>query len=230
MKLLSLFLLITLCGCNNKTSAGETGANQNTPLAYTLPAPKTDGNTSVEKALQNRRSQRNFQEKPLSKEQLSQLLWAACGITEPNRKLRTTPSAGATYPLEIYAVIGNVRGIEAGLYRYIPHGHRIERVIAADIRNALNQATIGQRMVNAAPLTIVYTAVFERTTGRYGARGEKYVWIEAGHSAQNVYLQAEALNLGTCAIGAFTDEKVSAVLRLPPDEKPLYLMPVGYFD
>jgi len=233
MKLLSFVLVILIFGCNTETAANRNtaaAANRNQPLTHILPAPQTDGNMSVEKALANRRSRRNFQDKPLTKEQLSQILWAAYGITEQNRGLRTTPSAGAIFPLEIYVAVGNVAGIEAGLYRYIPRGHKIVRTIDKDIRNELNEATIGRRMVNVAPITIIYTAIFENITRKYGGRGIQYAYMEAGHSAQNVYLQAEALGLGTCAIGAFGEDAVSAVLKTPREKTPIYLLPIGFFD
>jgi len=144
--------------------------------------------------------------------------------------LRTTPSAGASFPLEIYVVIGNVTGIEPGVYWYDSENHKIIRTIDRDVRAELRNAALGQAMLRDAPVTIVFTAVYERITARYGERGRlRYVYMEIGHSAQNVYLQAEALGLGTCAIAAFHDDRVSALLQLPADEAPLYLMPVGYF-
>jgi len=218
---------------DESTNIEQTGNEANSDR-YTLSAPSSEGLISVESALENRRSHRDFQNKALTEAQLSQLLWAAYGVTLPRSDaglrggLRTAPSAGALYPLEIYAVVGNVEGIEPGVYRYIPADHSIERVLAGDVRNELSDAALGQRMVSQAPATIFYSAVFERTTGRYGERGVIYVYIEVGHSAQNVYLQAEALGLGTCAIGAFTDNTVRQLLNLPNDEEPLYLMPVGY--
>ena len=240
MKLRALFLLgliAVLPGCSSKTSGGNNSALkklENSPLTYILPSPNIRGSVSVEEALNNRRSRRNYRNRELSAEQLSQILWAAYGITEPANQpslrggLRTSPSAGALYPLEIYAVVGNVNGIEAGVYKYDSREHRIVRTIGGDIRNELRAAALGQAMVGEAPVTIVYTAVFSRITGRYGQRGERYAWIEVGHSAQNIYLQAEALGLGTCAVGAFMDIRVSELLQFPAEEEPLYLMPVGY--
>jgi len=223
---------------SNETGATLTGAvltkTENSPLTYILPSPNTDGNMSVERALAGRRSHRRFQDRPISAEQLSQILWAAYGITSPNPHpslrggLRTAPSAGATFPLEIYAVVGNVLGIEPGVYRYISESHKIVRVIDRDVRRELAEAALGQRMVSEAPASVFFSAVFSRTTGVYGERGRRYVYMEIGHSAQNVYLQAEALGLGTCAIGAFTDGRVGQLLELPANEEPLYLMPIGY--
>jgi len=225
-KILGLSLLVFLIAfsvCNGKAPVKE-----EVPLAYALPAPKTDGNMSVEKALSNRRSHRNFQNKAISANQLSQILWAAYGNTSPSG-LRTAPSAGALYPLEIYAVVGNVEGIKPGVYKYISKEHKIVRTIDKDVRVELCDATAGQRMVRSAPASVVYSAVFNRTTGRYGDRGRGYVHMEIGHSSQNVYLQAEALQLGTCAVGAFVDSRVSQVLKLPANEEPLYIMPIGYY-
>jgi len=205
-------------------------------VVYILPMAKTDGDMSVERALANRRSRRNFQDEAITVEQLSQILWAAYGITLPRPDvpnlrggLRTTPSAGATFPLEIYVVIGNVEGIEPGVYRYISEEHKIVRVVDGDVRAALSDAALGQRSVRDAPATVVHAGVFERITGIYGERGIMYTHIEVGHSAQNVYLQAEALGLGTVAVGAFTDSQVAEILNLPENEEPLYLMPIGYF-
>ena len=205
---------------------------ENIQLTYILPPPEVDGSVSVEKSLVNRRSRRRFQNRAITKEQLSQILWAAYGVanTAPGyARLRTAPSAGASYPLEIYVAAGNVNEIERGVYKYISEDHTLIRTIGADVRRELCAAALGQKMVEDAPATIIYCAVFERITGRYGRRGlERYVCMDVGHSAQNVYLQAEALLLGTCAIGAFSDDAVSQILQLPQAEEPLYLMPVGY--
>ena len=232
--LLCLMFFIVFPACNS--NASENGRTNEAPLTYILPAPRTDGTMSVERALANRRSRRQFQNRAISKEQLSQILWAAYGITYPipdfpalRGGLRTTPSAGALYPLEIYVIVGNVQWIEVGVYRYISAEHKLVRTIAGDVRYELSNAALGQRMIREAPATIFFSAVFSRMTGRYGPRGRRYVYMEIGHSAQNIYLQAEALGLGTCAIGAFTDNRVRQVLQLPANEDPLYIMPIGYF-
>ena len=232
-------VLLLFTGCNFRI---EVGGNSPAPpepavpsLTYTLPAPKTDGDMSVEQAMQNRRSVRRFEDKALSKEQLSQLLWAAYGITQPitdnparRGGLRTTPSAGALYPLEIYVVVGKADGIETGVYKYDSQTNTIAQTIDRDIREELMAISANQAMIGAAPVTILYCAVFDRMRERYGDRSERYAYIEVGHSAQNVYLQAESLGLGTCASGAFTDSEVSKLLNLPRDESPLYMMPTGY--
>ena len=234
---LLIFFVIAFFAYSIETSANEVNNDvltkiEEPQLAYLLPSPKTDGNVSVEKALANRRSHRTFQNKTIQAEQLSQILWAACGITQPRSgtpDLRTAPSAGARYPLEIYAIIGNVEGIEPGVYRYISVAHKIVRTIDADVRDVLCEAALGQRMIKEAPASVFYSAVFERTTAIYKERGRGFVYMELGHSAQNIYLQAESLQLGTCAIGAFTDSRVKQVLKLPANEEPLYIMPIGHY-
>ncbi|MCL1881649.1 MAG: SagB/ThcOx family dehydrogenase [Oscillospiraceae bacterium] len=196
-----------------------------------LPPPILYGEMSLEQTLYERRSHRNFAETTLTKEQLSQLLWAAYGISEQTQNLRTAPSAGALYPLEIYSIIGEVSGISAGVYRYNPLEHQLIKVVSGDVRSELRSSTFGnQQMVEIAPLTIFYTTVFERSTARYGERGIMYTHMEVGHSAQNVYLQATALGLGTCAIGAFHEDIVSELLQLSENETPLYLLPVGNLE
>lgn len=193
-----------------------------------LPPSETKGKVSVEEVIAKRRSRRAFHDEPLSLSSLSQILWAAQGITEPQMGFRAAPSAGATYPLEVYAVVGKVEGLEPGVYRYIPQLHTVEKKISGDLRKDLGRACLYQMWLSDAPFSVVLTAVYERTTDRYGEeRGVRYVHIEVGHVGQNIYLQAEAMGLGTCAIGAFVDDEVKRLLRLPPEEEPLYVMPVG---
>ena len=237
---LFVFIAFSFVACKN--TGGEQVQSplmkvEGESLTYVLPSPLTDGTVSVEQALVNRRSQRNFVDRAISAEQLSQILWAAYGITDPKPDrpalrggLRAAPSAGALYPFEIYVIVGKVNGIEAGVYRYVSEEHKIVRTIAKDLREELSAAASGQKMIKEAPATIAYSAIFSRMTTKYGDRGrERYVCMDLGHSSQNVYLQAEALNLGTCAMGAFIDDKVAEVLQLAEEEEPLYLMPVGYY-
>ena len=190
-----------------------------------LPPPKIDSDFSLEKALVRRRSIRGYAAGPVVLSQLSQLLWAAQGITSPEG-LRTTPSAGATYPLEIYVVASGDGGLTAGIYHYSNRAHELTVVSTGDIRPELAQAAKGQSMIEDAPLSIIIAAVSARTSPRYGSRSTRYIAMEAGHAAQNVYLQATALGLGTVVIGAFSDREVSRVLKLGEAE-PLYIMPVG---
>jgi SagB-type dehydrogenase family enzyme len=191
-----------------------------------LPEPVLDSNTSIESAIRKRRSVRSFKEGPLTLAEVSQLLWAAQGITS-QQGLRTAPSAGALYPLEVYLVAGNVDGLPAGVYHYRPMKHELVRVIAGDKRTELCTACLGQSSVRNAAAVIVFAAVYERTTVKYGTRGMQYVHMEIGHAAQNVALQAVPLNLGTVVIGAFHDSEMRRVLKMPDREQPLYVMPVG---
>jgi SagB-type dehydrogenase family enzyme len=191
-----------------------------------LPDPKTRSDISLEDCLVKRRSVREYRNDPLSLEDISQLLWAAQGVTA-HWGARTTPSAGALYPLEVVVVVGNVRDLPAGAYRYDPKDHEIVGIALGDLRSQLAGAALGQSSVRNAAIEVVFTAVYQRTTRKYGDRGIQYVHMEVGHAAQNVCLQATALGLGTVPIGAFDDDQVSLLLNLPKDERPLYLIPVG---
>ena len=191
-----------------------------------LPDPSHESDTSIEQALHQRRSIRDYWDAPLTLIELSQLLWAAQGITAPP-KYRTAPSAGALYPLELYVICGDVEDLPEGVYRYLPREHGLIKVAAGDRRDALSRAALDQDSVREAPEVIGITAKFERTTVKYGDRGIQYVYMEVGSVAQNVYLQAESLDLGTVFIGAFIDDDVMAVLDLEEPEVPLCLLPVG---
>lgn len=186
-----------------------------------LPPPKTKGELSVEEAIAARRSIRSYSGAPLSEVEISQLLWAAQGITDPRRGFRAAPSAGATYPLETYLVTAE------GVFRYDPDRHALQPIRMGDARARLATAAYGQSFVEKAGATVVFAAVPERTTRRYGKRGQMYIHMEAGHAAQNVHLQAVALGLGSVPVGAFEDAKVAGVLDLPAGQIPLYLICVG---
>jgi SagB-type dehydrogenase family enzyme len=191
--------------------------------------PRTSGSVSVEEALARRRSIREYANEPLTIDQVMQLLWAAQGITNADYGFRTAPSAGGTYPLEICLVTGpsGVVGLEAGIYRYEPRNHTLIKTIGGDFSAQLMAAALDQEWVGAAPVNFVITAVFERTTGKYGERGVRYVWQETGHAAQNMYLQAVALGLGNVVVGGFHDTEVQRILELSDLEKPAYVIPVG---
>lgn len=217
-------------GCNGAGERGEPeGEGQlgqlELELELKLPEPRHESETSVEEALLKRRSVRSYREEPLTLAEVSQLLWAAQGITAPGWGGRTAPSAGALYPLEVYAVVGEVEGLEPGIYHYRPEGHLLMRRKAGDLRSELAAVALGQAWVREAPLVLVIAARYERTTRKYGERGVRYVHIEVGHVGQNVYLQAEALALGTVMVGAFSDQEVKELLGI--EEEPLALMPVG---
>ena len=198
-------------------------------MTIKLPSPRHRGELSVEEAIFRRRSIRRYKDEPLTLEEVSQLLWAAGGKTIDGitGATRAYPSAGGIYPLEIYLVAGNVEGLADGIYHYEWRGHTIRLVKEGDLRQELTRAALGQRMVANAPISIVWTAIYPRTTRRYGKRGEiRYVPMDVGGAGQNVHLQAEALGLGTVIIGAFRDGAVKEILGVEK-EVPLYIMPVG---
>ena len=190
-----------------------------------LPKPRLDSEASLEQVLKTRRSVRSFLPEPLSLVELSQLLWATQGIS--SQRLRTVPSAGALYPLEVHVVVGKVTGLESGVYRYHPRKHGLEKTVAGDIRESLASAAYRQSWIGEAAIALVVSGVYKRTTAKYGERGVRYVHMEAGHAAQNLYLQAEALGLGTTTVGAFTDGQVKRLLHMREEEQPLSIMPVG---
>lgn len=193
-----------------------------------LPKPRTKGLVSVEEAIAVRRSVREFSPTPISLEDLSQLLWAAQGVTEPESGGRSAPSAGATYPLEIFVFVrqGGVKEVEAGVYRYRPLDHSLIKVASEDRVRALMEAALYQEFICEAAVNIVIAARYERTTARYGGRGVRYVHIEVGHVGQNIGLEAVSLGLGSVMVGAFNDGLVKKLI----DEaaEPVYIIPIGY--
>lgn len=214
-----LAILMTNFAVAAEGGAGSAGRVVN------LPPPPAAGAMSLQEALARRRSVREFAPGALTLEELSQLVWAAQGATAPER--RTAPSPGATYPLEAYVVVGEVKSLAAGVYRYRTDMHRLELVADGDIRLPVADAAVGQTWISKAAIVVVIAAVFERTTAHYGKRGEHYVYVEAGHVAQNLLLQATALGLGARPVGAFNDLGVSRLLLLQDGETPLYIIPVG---
>jgi len=198
------------------------------PMQVYLPSPRQKGSMSLEEAIARRRSIRSFTRQPVSQSQLSQILWAAQGTSDVSWN-RTVPSAGATYPLEVFVLCGTncIEQISEGIYHYNVDSHSLTLHYKGDMRLELARAALGQEFIYEAPVDIVICAVYERTLRRYGARGEKYVHMEVGHAGQNIYLQATALGLATVAIGAFYDEPVREALRLDKQYRPLYIMPVG---
>jgi SagB-type dehydrogenase family enzyme len=234
MRLLLILIvgLSFLSGCIT-SEPQVTGQETPTPSASTLPSPainlpepRLSGNTSLEETLARRRSIREYSQTPLKQEEVSQLLWAAQGITSASGG-RTVPSAGALYPLEVYLIAGNVENLSPGIYKYQPQGHKLIWLRGQDVRGELCAAALGQAPVKNGAIDMVIAAVYERTTQRYGERGIRFTHIEAGHAAQNIVLQATALNLGAVPIGAFDDNRVEDILTLPENESPLYIIPVG---
>ena len=198
--------------------------------SLTLPPPAFDGNTSVERAIKERRTVRAFRPDSLSITQLSQLLWAAQGITDARKGLRAAPSAGALYPLDIYVVVGKggVEALAAGVYRYRPANHSLEVVDKVDRRKDAAQAALAQMWIATAPAIFVITAEYERITGKYGARGISYAHMEAGHVGQNIFLQAGALKLAAGIVGAFRDASVATSIKALKGQEPLIVIPVGH--
>ena len=220
----TILVAVSVLGCIEATDA-ETPV----PSAATfvdLPEPRHGGDVAVEQALAMRRSIRQYADTPLSLAGLAQLAWSAQGITD-SAGHRTSPSAGALYPLELYVVAGEVLGLEAGIYRYVPAGHRLVRHTDGDARGAVARAALQQSWIADAPAILVLAGVTERTAGKYGNRAPRFVHIEVGHAAQNVYLQAEALGLGTCIVGGFDNVQLKRVLALRDAEAPLAILPVG---
>ncbi len=211
--------LLALLGLSQAAGASA----QNT---VRLPPPRTEGTVPLERALLERRSVRNYSRAALALPDVSQLLWAAQGITGRGG-YRTAPSAGALYPLETFLCAGRVEGLSAGVYKYRPQDHELLRLAEGDWRARLAEAALGQAWVREAPVTVALAAVMNRITGRYQQRGVRYAWMEAGHAAQNVLLQAAALGLGAVPVGAFDDRTVQRILRMASEEEPLYLIPAG---
>ena len=185
-----------------------------------LPAARTTGGMPLDQALVSRRSVHDFASASLTWGEIGQLLWSAQGITHDDDK-RTAPSAGATYPLELYVATVD------GPFQYRPNGHNVARVTARDVRKDVQRAAGEQDALNA-PAVFVFAAVPARTAARHGDRAMRYLQIEIGHAGQNLLLEAVALGLGAVPVGAFSDADLQRVLGLPADRVVLYLVPVGH--
>ncbi|UCC16841.1 MAG: SagB/ThcOx family dehydrogenase [Dehalococcoidales bacterium] len=224
--ILFLVAIVLITGCENSpenTAVKETPDNSE---SITLPEPRYDSNVSLEESLLNRRSTRSYGNEPVTLEEVSQLLWAAQGITDASGH-RTAPSAVALYPLSIYVVAGDVPEIVDGVYIYEPGVHSIKRIVDGDIRNELAGAAMGQASVRQGAVSFIITVDYGKMTARFGDKGERFGTLEAGHAAQNLCLQATALNLGLVTAGAIYDDQVADVIDLPENLTPLYVIPVG---
>ena len=230
---LSVFLLsgcmvpgLSIAGNDSERTAQNTTSNS--AIEYIqgqeilLPEPQLEGAISLEEALFSRRSIREFQDRDIEIEKISQLLWAAQGITKKNQGFRTAPSAGALYPLDVFIFKKD------GLFHYIPAENVLKMMSMEDLRKRLYETCLYQGSVAEGDINIVLTAVYERTTVKYGERGIRYVHLEAGHACQNILLQAVALELGAVPIGAFEESKIIELMKLPGGYVPLYVIPVGY--
>lgn len=213
--LIALFFLMNVW-CIQALNGSEIGFGQ----IIKLPQPKFDGGISIEKALKERRSIRTYKPVPLSVETVSQLLWAAQGISEPSKGLRTAPSAEASYLVEVYLITGDIIGIAPGMYKYQPRGHEIKQISQGDIKERLYNV-VGQAPIKNAAALLVFTGYPKRSVN------PGWMYLEVGHAAQNVLLQSVSLDLGAVVMAGFRPEEVKKVLGLPDDELPIYILPVG---
>jgi SagB-type dehydrogenase family enzyme len=223
---ITALLILSLASCASPTNANKGTEVDTREADISLPEPKRESEKSIEEALIERRSVREYEDAALSLSEIGQLLWAAQGITS-ERGFRTAPSAGALYPLELYLVVGDVEQLPPGVYKYKPDMHRLINTAQGDLRDELQAASLDQSAIGDAPAVIVIAAVYERTTVKYGDRGNRYVHMEVGSAVQNVYLQAVSLDLGTVIIGAFHDQNIKSLLHMQENEHPLAIMPVG---
>ncbi len=223
---MNLFLVGCLCLI---LACSPHDANEETVSMTTikLPEPQRSGEVSVEESMQQRRSVREYASTPLTLEEIGQLAWSAQGITDPGRGFRTAPSAGATFPMETYFLISDTGDLADGVYRYRNDDHSLEQKSEGDLRHDLYRVALQQDAITKAPVVMVITGVLSRIEPRYRERAMRYMYMEAGHVAQNVYLQSVPLEIGTVVIGAFSDDGVSEVLQLDDGEYPLYIMPLG---
>jgi len=212
----------TFAFCAQFARADEVKA-ETAQVTISLPAPALTGDVSVEEALQGRRSVRSYAAEPVTLRQVSQLLWAAQGITEPTQGLRTAPSAQRTYPLRVYLFAGNVTDLPDGVYLYVPLGHKLELVMSGDQRTSVG----GQPQMTKAPAVFSYIADYSVTGEKYGERARVFAAIEAGHSAQNVLLEEVALGLVGVPMGGIDAAKMKALLKLADNQEPMYAVSVG---
>lgn len=196
-----------------------------------LPAPVLTGNLSVEDSIQNRRSVRQYSNRPITVGNLSQILWAAQGITNSEKNLRSAPSAGQVYPLEIYVVAGSgsVAGLDQGFYHYVPANNTLEKLMDVDLRSKLSEIANNQPWVDQAAVDIVITGNYRKMFYKYPDQelSTRFVNLEAGHAGENIYLQSESLGLVTVSLGSFDENRMIQLLQLPVYEKPIYIFPVG---
>lgn len=195
------------------------------------------GKKPVIEVMNNRRSHRRFSKEPLTIEELSFLLWATQGVRKVSKSqintLRTVPSAGARHPFETYLVVNRVTGLEPGLYRYLPLDHKICVLSKIDPKflQKLTKATSGQSFISTGAVVFIWTIVPYRSEWRYLTWAHKVSALDAGHVCQNLYLAAEAIEAGTCAVAAYDQKKMDSLLGVDGEEEfTIYLAPVGKIE
>ena len=224
----SLIVLVLFYGGCSINKKNRSGNNVFLPVKETiisLPEPGLKSGVSIEEAILKRRSVRDYKADALTLKETGQLLWAAQGITGAGGK-RSAPSAGGLYPLEIYLAVWHIDSLDAGVYHYRPETHSLEQTLTGDVRLALADA-VNQKTSGEGAAALIITGIYSRTTWRFRDKGKQYVFMEAGHAAQNVCLQAVSLDIGTVTMGSFNDSLVKQALHLPSKNEPLYIMPLG---
>lgn len=226
----SAILSFFVVGCNRQTqiTSPSFSTTPHPQETLALPAPHLTGTYSLEETLQKRRSDRTFSEQPLSIEQVSQLLWAGQGITNPDTGGRTAPSAGALYPIELFLVVLRGTEPEPGIYHYNPNNHQLLALNPGNFRDEVYELAFEQGTAHQAPAVLFISVNPQLLEEKYGNRAESYALIEAGHVAQNILLQATAMDLHIVSIGAISTSIGRQMFQLGDQEIPLYLLPVGY--
>jgi len=193
-----------------------------------LPSFELAEGISLGQTLKQRKSIRDFRQKPISKDQLSYLLWASTGIQriEDGYEYRTAPSAGALYPIETYLIVNDVRNLDAGVYHYSIKSHQLDQLKQGEFRQQIARAALGQGMLSMATVVFIWSAIFERCKWKYGQRAYRYIYLDAGHIAENLALAAVSLNLGSCEIGALYDDHVNAILGIDGTDESVICMAV----
>lgn len=250
----SLVFIASLTSCedsdNNQKCLCDTGSGStlDTAAKQDTKTPKPDGSTvnklysALRQLLQDRHSANaytskpSFSTKPLTKDDIATMLWAGQGVNRPGlptgrataKGLRTAPSAGALYPIELYVAVDNVTGVNSGLYWYRPEKDTFEATAkTGKLASIIAGAALNQQVIKQAAAIFIITAVGQRTAQKYGSRGEAYIWVEMGHVGQNILLMAQARDIESRPVAAFDMKKMSTALGLPADHAPGYLIPVG---
>jgi len=192
--------------------------------------PPPEGSTvTLNEALHKRKSVRRYAAKPVSREQLSYLLWAVAGVqrSEGSFHFRPAPSAGALYPIETYIIANNSEDMAKGLYHYAVRPHALEELRPGDLARDIVRATMGQRMHGEASVVFIWTAIVQRSRFRYHDRSYRYIHLDAGHIAQNLALAAVSQGLASCQVGAYFDDEVNALVGADGTEESVIYMSVA---